>query len=90
MLRDIIKKEILDNLLSSKFLLTFIVSAALILLSIYMGASGYLLDKKEYEASVASVREDFQSLEQSDSNFSPDTMRIYRPQIGRASCRERV
>ena len=79
MLRDIIKKEILDNLLSSKFLLTFIISAALILLSIYMGASGYLLDKKEYEASVASVREDFQSLEQSDSNFSPDTMRIYRP-----------
>ena len=79
MLRDIIKKEILDNLLSSKFLLTFVISAALILLSVFTGISGYLLDKKEYEASVASVREDFQALERENSNFSAGTMRIYRP-----------
>ena len=81
MLKDIIRKEILDNLFSSKFLLTFIISAALILLSVYTGISGYLLDKKEYEASVASVREDFQALEQSDSSFSPETVRIYRPPV---------
>jgi len=79
MLKDIIKKEILDHLLSSKFLLMFIICSALILLSVFMGISGYLLDKKEYEASVAAVREDFQALEAADGEFSPGTMRIYRP-----------
>jgi len=79
MLTDIIKKEILDHLLSSKFLLMFIICSVLILLSVFMGISGYLLDKKEYEASVASLREDFQALEQAETNFSPGTVRIYRP-----------
>ena len=78
MLKDIIKKEILDNLLSSKFVLTFIISTALILLSVYMGISCYLLDKKEYEASVAAVNEDFQALERAETNFSPGALRICR------------
>jgi ABC-type transport system involved in multi-copper enzyme maturation permease subunit len=79
MLKDIVKKEILDHLLSSKFLLMFIICSALILLSVFMGISGYLLDKKEHEASVAALREDFQALETADENFTPGTMRIYRP-----------
>ena len=79
MLKDIIKKEILDHLLSAKFLFMFIICSALILLSVFMGISGYLHDRKEYEASVASVREDFQALEDAKSLFSPGTMRTYRP-----------
>jgi len=55
MLKDIIKKEILGHLLDSKFLFTFIVSAALILLSVYMGMRDYAADKKEYAAGVAEV-----------------------------------
>jgi len=55
MLKDIIKKEILAHLIDSKFLFTFIVSAALILLSVYMGMKNYAADKKEYAAGVAEV-----------------------------------
>ena len=77
MLRDIIKKEILDHLLSPKFVFMFISCSALILLSVYMGISNYLLDKKEYEASVASVRENLQS--QKNGGFAFDLIKVYRP-----------
>jgi len=53
MLRDIIKKEILGHLLDSKFLFTFIVSAVLILLSVYMGMRNHETNKNEYAAGVA-------------------------------------
>ena len=39
MLRDIIKKEILDHLLSLKFVFMFIICSVLILLSVYMGGA---------------------------------------------------
>ena len=53
MLKDIIKKEILDHLLSSKFVFMFIICSALILLSVYMGVAGYLADKKAYDDDIA-------------------------------------
>ena len=53
MLKDIIKKEILDHLLSSKFVVMFIICSALILLSVYMGVGEYLADKKVYDDDIA-------------------------------------
>ena len=53
MLRDIIKKEILDNITSPKFVFTFLLCTVLILLSVYTGVANYAADKKEYAAAVA-------------------------------------
>jgi len=53
MLRDIIKKEILDNITSPKFVFTFLLCTILILLSVYTGVSNYRAEKKEYTASLA-------------------------------------
>ncbi len=53
MLRDIIKKEILDNITSPKFVFTFLLCTVLILLSVYTGVSNYRAEKKEYTASLA-------------------------------------
>ena len=53
MLRDIIKKEILDNITSPKFVFTFLLCTILILLSVYTGVSNYRAEKKEYTAALA-------------------------------------
>jgi len=53
MLRDIIKKEILDNVTSPKFVFTFLLCAVLILISVYTGVTNYAAEKKEYTAAVA-------------------------------------
>jgi ABC-type transport system involved in multi-copper enzyme maturation permease subunit len=53
MLRDIIKKEILDNITSPKFVFTFLLCTILILLSIYTGVANYRSEKKEYTAALA-------------------------------------
>ena len=49
MLKDIIKKEILDRLLSSKFVFMFIICSALILLSVHIGTFEYLENRKIHE-----------------------------------------
>ncbi|MEN6559668.1 MAG: ABC transporter permease subunit [Acidobacteriota bacterium] len=53
MLRDIIRKEILDNITSPKFVFTFLLCTILILLSVYTGTTNYRAEKKEYAASLA-------------------------------------
>jgi ABC-type transport system involved in multi-copper enzyme maturation permease subunit len=53
MLRDIIKKEILENITSPKFVFTFILCTVLILLSIYTGITNFEAEKNEYAASIA-------------------------------------
>ncbi|HOW84977.1 MAG TPA: ABC transporter permease subunit [Candidatus Aminicenantes bacterium] len=53
MLRDIIRKEILDNITSPKFVFTFLLCTILILLSVYTGVTNYRAEKKEYTASLA-------------------------------------
>jgi ABC-type transport system involved in multi-copper enzyme maturation permease subunit len=53
MLRDIIKKEILDTITSPKFVFTFLLCTVLILLSVYTGVTNYSAELKEYTASVA-------------------------------------
>jgi ABC-type transport system involved in multi-copper enzyme maturation permease subunit len=53
MLKDIIKKEILETIISAKFVFTFLLCAILILLSVYTGVSNYSADQKEFSAAVA-------------------------------------
>jgi ABC-type transport system involved in multi-copper enzyme maturation permease subunit len=53
MLKDIIKKEILETITSAKFVFTFLLCAILILLSVYTGITNYRSDLKEYSAAVA-------------------------------------
>ena len=79
MLGTIIKKEVLDNLFSHKFLFIFILCSALILLSVYIGASDYVESKKEYDTNVSALRERMQP-PQSISMFTENEgYRIYRP-----------
>ena len=79
MLGDIIKKEILDNLLSHKFLFIFILCSVLILFSIYIGAADYVESKKEYDANMAALNERMQP--PTTYSFFSDRVgyRIYRP-----------
>ncbi|HVP91219.1 MAG TPA: ABC transporter permease [Terriglobales bacterium] len=61
MLRDIIKKEILDNITSPKFVFTFLLCTVLILLSVYTGVANYGAEKKEYTAAVALNKKNLES-----------------------------
>ena len=53
MLRDIIKKEVLDTITSPKFIFTFLLCTVLILLSVYTGINSYRAELSEYNASLA-------------------------------------
>ncbi|MFC1729505.1 ABC transporter permease subunit [candidate division KSB1 bacterium] len=53
MLRDIVRKEILENITSPKFVFTFLLCAILILLSMYTGINNYRAELNEYNAAVA-------------------------------------
>lgn len=53
MLLEIIKKEILENITSPKFVFTFLLCTILILLSVYTGVNSYRAELREYNAAVA-------------------------------------
>lgn len=61
MLKDIIKKEILETITSAKFVFTFLLCAILILLSVYTGISSYRADEKEFSAAVALNKKNLES-----------------------------
>jgi ABC-type transport system involved in multi-copper enzyme maturation permease subunit len=61
MLRDIIKKEILDTITSPKFVFTFLLCTILILLSVFTGVTNYEAEMKEYTASVALNKQTMES-----------------------------
>ena len=61
MLRDIIKKEILETITSPKFVFTFLLCAVLILLSVYTGITNYRAEQKEYTAAVALNKKNLES-----------------------------
>ena len=61
MLRDIIKKEILETITSAKFVFTFLLCAILILLSVYTGTANYRADQTEFSASVALNKKNLES-----------------------------
>jgi len=53
MLRIIIQKEILDNIVSPKFVFTFLLCTILVLLSVYVGINNYSAELTEYNSAVA-------------------------------------
>jgi ABC-type transport system involved in multi-copper enzyme maturation permease subunit len=61
MLKDIIKKEILETITSAKFVFTFLLCAILILLSVYTGVTTYRADQKEFSAAVALNKKNLES-----------------------------
>ncbi len=61
MLKDIIKKEILETITSAKFVFTFLLCAVLILLSVFTGISNYRSDSKEYTAALALNKKNLES-----------------------------
>ncbi len=61
MLKDIIKKEIVETITSAKFVFTFLLCAALILLSVYTGLSSYKADQKEYSTAVGLNKRNLES-----------------------------
>ncbi len=61
MLKDIIKKEILETITTTKFVFTFLLCAIIILLSVYTGVSNYRADQKEFSAAVALNKKNLES-----------------------------
>ncbi|MBN1938016.1 MAG: ABC transporter permease subunit, partial [Candidatus Aminicenantes bacterium] len=61
MLKDIIKKEIVETITSPKFVFTFLLCAVLILLSVYTGITSYSAEQKEYNAAVALNKKNLES-----------------------------
>jgi len=61
MLRDIIKKEIQDTIMSPRFVFTFLLCTILILLSIYTGINNYQAELKEHSAAVALNKKNLES-----------------------------
>lgn len=61
MLKDIIRKEILETITSAKFVFTFLLCAILILLSVFTGVSTYRADQREYSAAVALNKKNLES-----------------------------
>ena len=53
MLLNIIRKEILENITSPKFVFTFLLCTILILLSVYTGINNYRAELREYNAAVS-------------------------------------
>jgi len=61
MLRDIIKKEIQDTIMSPRFVFTFLLCTILILLAVYTGINNYQAELKEYSAAVALNQKNLES-----------------------------
>jgi ABC-type transport system involved in multi-copper enzyme maturation permease subunit len=61
MLRDIIKKEIIEGITSAKFVFTFLLCSILILLSVYTGITNYRSEQREYDTAVALNKKNMES-----------------------------
>ena len=61
MLRDIVKKEIQEAIMSPRFVFTFLLCTILILLAVYTGINNYQAELKEHSAAVASNKKNLES-----------------------------
>jgi ABC-type transport system involved in multi-copper enzyme maturation permease subunit len=61
MLRDIIKKEIQDTIMSPRFVFTFLLCTILILLAVYTGINNYQAELKEHSAAMALNKKNLES-----------------------------
>lgn len=60
MLKNVVQKEILDNIISPKFVFTFLLCTILIVISVYTGINNYRADLKEYNSAVALNRKNLE------------------------------
>ncbi len=61
MLRDIVKKEIQEAIMSPRFVFTFLLCTILILLAVYTGINNYQAELKEHSAAVALNKKNLES-----------------------------
>jgi ABC-type transport system involved in multi-copper enzyme maturation permease subunit len=81
MLRDIIKKEIQDTIMSPRFVFTFLLCTILILLSVYTGINNYQAELKEHSAAVALNRKSLESQQSYGQLAGMGTKINRRPQV---------
>ncbi len=81
MLRDIIKKEIQDTIMSPRFVFTFLLCTILILLSVYTGINNYQAEMKEHSAAVALNRKNLESQQSYGTLAGLGTKINRRPQV---------
>jgi ABC-type transport system involved in multi-copper enzyme maturation permease subunit len=62
MLLQLIKKEIVSNVLSSRFMVTFVLFFGLLLVSMFVMTNDYKMGVERYSASVSAHREDLEDL----------------------------
>lgn len=78
MLCEIIRKEILENVKSPKFVFTFLLCTILILLSVYTGVNNYRAELREYNAGIALNRKNLNDIK-SYSALRSWGMKITKP-----------
>ena len=61
MLKHIIRKEILDNISSPKFVFTFLLCTILIIIAVYTGITNYRAELKEYNSAMALNRKNLEN-----------------------------
>jgi ABC-type transport system involved in multi-copper enzyme maturation permease subunit len=81
MLRDIIKKEIQDTIMSPRFVFTFLLCTILILLSVYTGINNYQAELKEHSTAVALNRKNLESQQSYGTLAGLGTKISRKPQV---------
>jgi ABC-type transport system involved in multi-copper enzyme maturation permease subunit len=81
MLRDIIKKEIQDTIMSPRFVFTFLLCTILILLSVYTGINNYQAELKEHSAAMALNKKNLESQQSYGQLAGLGTKINRRPQV---------
>jgi ABC-type transport system involved in multi-copper enzyme maturation permease subunit len=81
MLKDIIKKEIQETIISPKFVFTFLLCTVLILLSVFTGMTAYRAEQKEYSAAIALNKKNLESATTYDTLINQGIKIHRRPQV---------
>ena len=81
MLRDIVRKEVLDTITSPKFIFTFLLCTILILLSVFTGINNYRSEWKEYNAALALNRKNLENQQTYQALAGLGTKIIKTPQV---------
>lgn len=81
MLRDIVKKEIQEAIMSPRFVFTFLLCTILILLAVYTGINNYQAELKEHSAAVASNKKNLESQQSYQTLAGLGTKVNRKPQV---------
>jgi ABC-type transport system involved in multi-copper enzyme maturation permease subunit len=81
MLRDIIKKEIQDTIMSPRFVFTFLLCTILILLAVYTGINNYQAEQREHSAAIALNKKNLESQQAYSALAGTGTKINRKPQV---------